>query len=121
MTTHERVREQLRGVVDPCSAATGSNLDIVEMGMVKSIEVDDGYVDVELHLTTPACHMVAYFIEEVEESVGTLPEVDPVELTPNHGFEWTEEMMTDEAQEKRQAVMDEHRERCRAEMAADTR
>ncbi|WP_435126959.1 metal-sulfur cluster assembly factor [Halobaculum sp. D14] len=113
----DRVREALESVVDPCSAATGSNLDIVEMGLVKSVDVADRHVDVEMRLTTPLCHMVPYFAEEVESAVGDLPGVDSVELTTDGGFEWTEELMSDEAKRRRRAVLDEHRSRFEAEAA----
>ena len=102
----ERIRDALRGIVDPCSAANGSNLDIVEMGLVKNIQVNDGDVRVEMRLTTPACHMVPYFIEEIEERVGALSGVESVEVETDDGMEWNTEMMSEEAKEKRQAVID---------------
>ena len=71
----EAVREALGEIVDPCSAANGSNLNIVEMGLVKEVSVSDGEVVVEMRLTTPACHMVPYFIDEAEERLGVLPGV----------------------------------------------
>ncbi len=111
----DRVREALRGVVDPCSAATGSNLDIVAMGLVKAIDISGGHVDVELRLTTPACHMIPYFAEEVEAQVGELAGVESVDLATDNGFKWSEEMMSDEAKRRRQAVLDEHERRYRRE------
>ena len=104
MTTVEAVREQLDEIVDPCSAATGSNLDIVEMGLVDTIEIDDGHVDVRMRLTAPTCHMVPYFVREVEDLVGDLSGVDSVELETDYGLEWTEEMMSDEAREHREEL-----------------
>ena len=115
----DRVRERLREVVDPCSAATGSNLDIVEMGLVKSIDVDGESVRVEMRLTTPMCHMVPYFNKEVEERVRDLPGIESVEFETDGGFEWSEEMMSDEAQRRRQAVLDEHESRYRQERAEE--
>ena len=119
MTDADAVREALREVVDPCSAATGSNLNIVEMGLLKSVDVDDGHVDIEMRLTTPVCHMVAYFHEEIDDRVGELAGVESVEVETDDGFEWSEEMLTPEAKRRRQQVMDEHRARYEAEMAAD--
>ena len=107
----ERVRDALREVVDPCSTATGSNLDIVEMGLVKNIQVNDGDVRVEMRLTTPACHMVPYFIEEIEERVGALSGVESVEVETDDGMGWNTEMMSEEAKEKRQAVIEKQRSR----------
>lgn len=117
MTSPEAVREALREVVDPCSAATGSNLDIVEMGLVKDVGVDDGHVRVDMRLTTPVCHMVAYFHEEVEKRVGGLAGVSSVTLETDDGLEWSEDMLSADAQAKRQAVLDHQRERYEAAVA----
>lgn len=61
MSSPWRVREEVRQIVDPCSAAIGLNLDLVEMGMVKSIEVSNGSANIELRLMTSECHIVPYF------------------------------------------------------------
>ncbi|QCC46888.1 metal-sulfur cluster assembly factor [Halobellus limi] len=114
-----RVFERLRDVVDPCSAATGSNLDVVAMGLVKSVDVDGGHVDVEMRLTSPMCHMVPYFYEEVEGKVGGLDGVESVELDTDAGFEWSEELMSEGARRKRQAVLDEQAARYEAERSAE--
>lgn len=106
MITADAVRESLREIDDPCSAATGSNLDIVEMGLVKSVEITDERVAVGIRLTTPACHMIPFFITEVRRRVGSLPGVTAVEVDIDDGTEWTEEMMTAEATRRRQAVLD---------------
>jgi len=107
----ETVREELRAIVDPCTAATGSNLDIVEMGLVESIDVASGAVHVSIRLTTPACHMVPYFIEEIESRVGPLAGVESVTVDTDDGMTWTPELMTDEATERRQAALDARRSR----------
>ncbi|GAB7020660.1 metal-sulfur cluster assembly factor [Halostagnicola bangensis] len=118
MTTVEAVRESLREIVDPCSAATGSNLDIVEMGLVKSIDVSENHVHVSMRLTTLTCHMVPYFFEEVEGRVGDLAGIESVELETDGGFEWSEEMLSDTAKQKRQAVLDEQEARYHEERFA---
>lgn len=112
----ERVRDCLRGIVDPCSAATGSNLNVVEMGLIKEIEISGGHVDVEMHLTTPLCHMIPYFKKEAEERICGLEGVETVELTTDDGTEWTEEYLSEAAARKRQAVLDEQRAKYEREM-----
>lgn len=119
MTTADRVREKCREVVDPCSAATGTNLNVVEMGLLKSIDIDEGHVDVQLRLTTPSCHMVPYFAEEIEDRVSSLPDVESVTLVPDHGFEWTPEMMSEDAKRRRNAVLEEHKSRYTTELKAE--
>jgi metal-sulfur cluster biosynthetic enzyme len=110
-TLEARVETALRSVIDPCSAANGSNLDVVEMGLVDDIRVLEGHVKVDLLLTTPACDMIPYFHESVEEQVGVLDGVDTVDVQTDHGFEWTEEMMTEAAKRRRAAVRKEYVER----------
>lgn len=114
------VRGRLHDVVDPCSAATGSNLDIVEMGLVKSIDIAGGDVRIEMRLTSPMCHMVPYFYEEVEDRVGELPSVESVELETDAGFEWDESMMSEAAKRRRQSVLDEHASRYRSEQRTES-
>lgn len=118
MVGTEQVRNCLREIVDPCSAATGSNLNMVEMGLVESIEVEDDHVDVKMHLTTPMCHMIPYFKKEAEKRIGNLNGVESVELTTDDGTKWTEEYMTEAATQKRQAVLDDQRAKYEREMAA---
>ena len=119
MSAEERVREALGEVVDPCSAATGSNLDVVEMGLIKEVDVTDGHAHVEMRVTTPTCHMIPYFDKEVVERVEAVEGIESVELETDMGFEWTEEMMSEEAKRKRQAVLDEQEARYRREITVE--
>lgn len=111
--TEAAVRDRLREVVDPCSAARGIGNDVVEMGLVRDVDVDDGDVTVALRLTTPACMMVAEFQRQIDERVGSLPGVSSVELETDAGIEWTPEMMSDEARERRREYLRSVRERAR--------
>ena len=95
------VREQLDQIIDPCSEARGTDISIVEMGLLKSIEIDDETVHVELRITSPSCMMVGYFIEQIEDRVGTLPGVEEVSLETDAGLSWREEMMSEKAKERR--------------------
>lgn len=95
------VREQIDEIIDPCSEARGTDISIVEMGLLKKIEVDDGTVHIELRITSPSCMMVGYFIEQANERVGRLPGVETVTLETDAGFSWRDEMMADDAMERR--------------------
>ncbi|GGM66923.1 metal-sulfur cluster biosynthetic enzyme [Halarchaeum rubridurum] len=117
-SVEERARDALRDVADPCSAATGSNLNIVEMGLVKDVEVDDAdHAHVEMRLTTPMCHMVGYFIDQVEHRLTELDAVESADLDTDDGMEWSEDYMSEAAQAKRQEVLDGYEERYREELA----
>jgi metal-sulfur cluster biosynthetic enzyme len=109
------VRERLDEIVDPCSEARGTDISIVEMGLLKRVEVDGGSVHVELRITSPSCMMVGYFIEEAQERVGDLPSVEEVTLSTDAGFSWREEMMAESAKERRAEHTAALAERYRAE------
>ena len=111
MTTEAAVREALTHVVDPCSAATGSNLDVVAMGMLESIRIDGAEVTVSLLLTTPACLMVPYFIDETRAAVGTLPGVETVVVETDDGTTWTPDRRSAEADAERERVLAEYEAR----------
>ena len=108
------VREQLDDIVDPCSEARGTDISIVEMGLLKSIEVRDGEVHIDLRITSPSCMMVGYFIEQAQERVGSLEGVEEVTLSTDAGMDWREEMMSEDALERRaehqQALADRYEE-----------
>lgn len=105
--TPERVREQLDTVVDPCSAAHGTNLSILDMGLLKSLTIDGTAVTVELRLTTPGCMMISYFVDEIEAAVGDLSGVSTVTVETDSGLEWRPKMMTEQAHERRQEKLRE--------------
>jgi len=98
----ERVRDRLDDVIDPCSAANGTDLSLVEMGLVDDVEVAAHDVTVSLRLTSPFCTQIPYFIEEIEETVGELDGVSSVTLETDRGLEWHQGMMTESAQARRE-------------------
>jgi len=72
--TKEQVTEALKGVIDP-----ELRRSIVDLGMVRSIEVGDGgEVDVVVSLTTPGCPIRSHFQQAVAENVGRLEGVSGV-------------------------------------------
>ncbi len=74
--SEETVRDALRGVVDPELGA-----DIVELGMVTSVRIDDGAVEVGVALTVAGCPLRTQIQSDVETHVGGLPGVRSVSVT----------------------------------------
>jgi len=72
--TKEQITQALTGVIDP-----ELRRSIVELGMVRSVEMDDaGAVDVVVSLTTPGCPIRSHFQQAVTERVGALEGVSRV-------------------------------------------
>lgn len=113
MVDTAEVRAVLDTVIDPCSAANGTDLSVVEMGLLDDISIDGDRVEVDLVVTSPMCTMVPYFIKEIRRDVGELDGVETVEVTADNGLEWVPSMMSDEAQRRRR-----HRLAAREEAAA---
>jgi ATP-binding protein involved in chromosome partitioning len=68
MPTRDQILEALKSVIDP-----ELRRDIVELDMVRSIDVhDNGVVDVMVSLTTPGCPIRNTFQANVTEAVGKL-------------------------------------------------
>lgn len=64
MVSEEDILQSLRGVNDP---EVGVN--IVDLGLVYSTEIQDGNVRILMTMTTPACPMHSYLTEEVREAI----------------------------------------------------
>jgi ATP-binding protein involved in chromosome partitioning len=74
--TKEQVTEKLTAVIDP-----ELRRSIVELGMVRSIEVRDaGRVDVVVSLTTPGCPIRSHFQQAVTQRVSELEDVSEVQV-----------------------------------------
>jgi ATP-binding protein involved in chromosome partitioning len=90
--TQEDIRESLKAVIDP-----ELRRDIVELDMVRSIDVRDaGVVDVTVSLTTPGCPIKGHFQTAVAQAVGALEGVERV----NVGFDVLDERQKGALQQK---------------------
>jgi ATP-binding protein involved in chromosome partitioning len=76
MPTREQILEALKAVIDP-----ELRRDIVELEMVRAVEVrDGGIVDVTVSLTTAGCPIRNHFQTAVVDSVGKLDDVTQVNV-----------------------------------------
>lgn len=97
------IEEQLGNVVCPCAAAEGySSYGIDDMGLVKSIDIDDGHLTVNMRVTNPACLKVGYLKQEIDKHVGEKTAVDSISVEVDDGLEWRPDMMSDEFKEERE-------------------
>jgi metal-sulfur cluster biosynthetic enzyme len=98
--SRNEVISRLQAVVDPCSAATGVSLSIVEMGMIESVEFESEVVVIHLRMTSPLCHAPPYFEMEIERVLANHPSILGVKCVFDHGGNWQPDNMTSKAQKK---------------------
>ena len=100
------IRRALDSIGDPCSVGSGVPMGIEEMGLVQAVEVDlNGNVVIRLRLTSPTCHMVSYFKVEAEERARQVPGVRSVRAVSDIGLDWSPQMMSPAARERRRKAL----------------
>ncbi|HEX9017073.1 MAG TPA: iron-sulfur cluster assembly protein, partial [Chloroflexota bacterium] len=82
----------LRGCYDPEIA-----VNIVDLGLVRSVEVSGGSVRVEMTLTAPGCPMGDSIVDEVQATLKQLPGARDVTVDLVFDPPWTPDAMSDEA------------------------
>jgi metal-sulfur cluster biosynthetic enzyme len=86
----DQLRELLHDVIDP-----ELGIDIVSLGLLYGLEVNDRVAAVLLTTTTPACPLGGYLSDEVERVLLGSGAVDRVEIALTHSPPWTPELMSE--------------------------
>ncbi len=92
MPTKEEVVEALREVEDP-----ELGMDIVELGLMYEVDVEDSKVKVRYSLTSLGCPAGPMIDEGIQEAVSGVPGVAEVETELTWDPPWSPEMMSDDA------------------------
>ncbi len=88
----EKIRTALRDVID-----FEIGLDVVSMGMIRDVDVEDDKVKITMILTSPMCPMASFMTQQVHERAEEVTE-KPVEVVLGQEM-WKPEMMEEEARE----------------------
>ena len=87
--------DALREVIDP-----ELMINIVDLGLVYSINHTDKKVLVEMTLTSPACPAGPQIISQAKMSLEKVPGVDAAEIKLTMSPPWTPDRMTDDARDQ---------------------
>ena len=87
--------DALRTVIDP-----ELMINIVDLGLVYSINQTDSKVLVEMTLTSPACPAGPQIISQAKMSLEKLPGVETAEIKLTMSPPWTPDRMTDDARDQ---------------------
>lgn len=86
MPTEKEVRKALRRVKDP-----ELHLDVVVLGLVYDIDVQDSHVHVKMSLTSPMCPVAPQIVEQAQTEVQAVEGVDSAEVELVWDPRWTPE------------------------------
>lgn len=103
-----RINDALNRVIDPCSIGREVPAGLIDMGMVKSVTVEDAHAQITVRLTSPGCQLQTWFDERITTEVTQLPEIRHVDIAWSTVFDWSDDDMSEplkvRLQHKRQAA-----------------
>ena len=92
MPSREEVIDALRVVEDP-----ELGMDIVELGLLYDVAVENGNVQVTFTLTSMGCPVGPMLEEQIRETVAAMPGVERVESELTWDPPWTPDKMSEDA------------------------
>ena len=95
MVSKETVMEQLKEIIDP---EVGVN--IVDMGLIYEVKIEEENVDVEMTLTSPSCPAGPQLVNGSQAVVQQLDGVESVNVHVVWEPRWTPELMSEAAKDE---------------------
>jgi metal-sulfur cluster biosynthetic enzyme len=92
MPTKDEVLEVLRQVEDP-----ELGMDIVDLGLLYDVEVEDATVRITYSLTSMGCPAGPLIAQDIDRAAREVPGVEDVELELTFEPPWTPDRMSDDA------------------------
>jgi metal-sulfur cluster biosynthetic enzyme len=88
-------RDALAGVYDPCCQEKG--ISVVDMGLVRSVHVEDGKATVELLLTSGWCPFAATVLTQVKDQILGQPGITDADVSIVWDEAWTTDRLSPRA------------------------
>jgi metal-sulfur cluster biosynthetic enzyme len=87
----ESVQEALKDVYDP-----EIPVNIVDLGLVYNVSVEDGEVEIEMTLTAQGCGMGPYIAQQAEWRIAEMEDVEDVNVNLVWEPPWSPESITED-------------------------
>lgn len=89
--TKDEVYEALKDVYDP-----EIPVNVVDLGLIYGVEVEEGNVDVTMTLTFAGCGMGPYIAQQAEWRIAEMDNVEDVNVELTFDPPWTPDMITED-------------------------
>ena len=92
--------QALKGIYDPCCRER--DISIVDMGLVRAVEIVGSQAKVELMLTSGWCPFASRVLSEVRDAVEAIPGISQVSVEVTWDQPWTMDRLSESARAKLQ-------------------
>jgi metal-sulfur cluster biosynthetic enzyme len=89
--TREDVTEALKNVYDP-----EIPVNVVDLGLIYDVNVDEGNVSVQMTLTAPGCGMGPMIAQQAEWAISELEGVEDVQVEMTFDPPWSPELISED-------------------------
>ena len=90
--TQEQVYDVLKTCYDP-----EIPINIVDLGLIYDVRIEDGKVHVKMTMTAPGCPAADLLVADVKQKLLSLPEVEEADVEVVWTPPWNPDMMSEEA------------------------
>ena len=90
----DQILEALREVYDP-----EIPVNVVDLGLIYSVEVSEGDVHIEMTLTAPGCGMGPYIAQQAEWRIAEIEDVEDVQVDVVFDPPCTPDLITEEGKQ----------------------
>jgi len=95
MVEKSDVKDALKDVIDP-----ELDINIVDLGLVYEIDVEDDRAEILMTLTTPGCPLHGVFDEMVRQEVSAVDGINEVDVELTFEPRWSPEKMSEKARDE---------------------
>jgi metal-sulfur cluster biosynthetic enzyme len=95
MLNQETMYAALKHIYDP-----EVGINIVDMGLIYGLEIEDSKVNITMTLTSPGCPAGPQILSQVDSSLKALEGVEDVDIQVVWSPPWTPDMLSEEARDQ---------------------
>jgi metal-sulfur cluster biosynthetic enzyme len=90
-----QIYEKLKGIYDP-----EVGINIVDMGLIYSLDIVDNKVAITMTLTSPGCPAGPQILSQIDSQVKTVAGIDDVDINVVWSPPWSPDMLSEEARDQ---------------------
>ncbi len=94
MVSHEQIIDKLRQCLDP-----ELGVNIIDLGLIYSVNIDGSHVNVLMTLTTPGCPLDSYFVKDITTRLKTIRGISDVAVELTFDPPWSPAKMSEQSKD----------------------